>query len=514
MTAIDPGSATRAASEIGLPARYRLLHHIANGGMAAVWCAHDSVLSRKIAVKVLAPQFQHDPLAVRRFAREARAAARLSGHRNIVTIYDVGDALHPSRDAAAGPAFIVMEFLSNGTVAHDLRAGAVSPDTGRRWIHEAAAALDYAHARGVVHGDIKPGNLLLDSGRVVHMADFGIARIASEDTITSTGQLFGTAAYLSPEQALGDRATAASDRYALAVVAFELLAGEKPFRAERLIEAARRHVDEQPPAASTRNPELPRTLDPVLQRGMAKRPERRWPTATAFADAIDAALQSRSVLFAKPRSAAFVSSWAPPPRRRARRSHMGALAALAAVAVLAGVVFGASDQQGAQRPRVIAGSSARAATPSSPQSKAPAKAPATRPTRPTRPTMTPVEPTPPASTAPPPPTSAASLEAQGHSMIAAGNYAAAVPVLERAMRSAPLGGVLYQWSLFDLGHAYREMGDLAAAIPLLQERLRYSDQRPVVQQELNAALSMYNAQTAPAPPKKHGDHGKHHGQGD
>jgi tetratricopeptide (TPR) repeat protein len=99
-------------------------------------------------------------------------------------------------------------------------------------------------------------------------------------------------------------------------------------------------------------------------------------------------------------------------------------------------------------------------------------------------------------------------------MIAAGNYAAAVPVLERAMRSAPLGGVLYQWSLFDLGHAYREMGDLAAAIPLLQERLRYSDQRPVVQQELNAALSMYNAQTAPAPPKKHGDHGKHHGAGD
>ncbi len=479
--------------------------------MAAVWCAHDSVLSRKIAVKVLLPQFQHDPLAVRRFAREARAAARLSGHRNIVTIYDVGDALHPSRDAAADAAFIVMEFLSNGTVAHELRAGAVSPDTARRWIHEAAAALDYAHARGVVHGDIKPGNLLLDSGRVVHMADFGIARIASEETITGTGQLFGTAAYLSPEQVLGDRATAASDRYALAVVAFELLAGEKPFRAERLIEAARRHVDEQPPAASTRNPELPRTLDPVLQRGMAKRPERRWPTATAFADAIDAALQSRSVLFAKPRTATFASAWAPPPRRRARRPRLGALAALAAVAVLAWVAFGVGNQQGAQRPRVFAGSSVRAATPSSRRSSAPAKAPASRPTRPT---TTPVKPTPPASTAPPPSTSAASLQAQGHSMIAAGNYAAAVPVLERAMRSAPLGGVLYQWSLFDLGHAYREMGDLAAAIPLLQERLRYSDQRPVVQQELNLALSMYNAQTAPAPPKKHGDHGKHHGGGD
>ena len=175
--------------------------------MASVWCAEDQVLGRRVAIKVLAARLQHDPGAVARFGREARAAARLSAHPHVVTIYDVGES--------GGRAFIVMEHLAGGTVADALEHR--SPDRAEtlRWIREAAQALDYAHSRGVIHRDIKPANMLLDLGTVLHVADFGIARLATENTITSPGELLGTAAYLSPERALGEPANASADRYAL-----------------------------------------------------------------------------------------------------------------------------------------------------------------------------------------------------------------------------------------------------------------------------------------------------------
>ncbi len=452
--------------------------------MGSVWCAYDSVLSRKVAVKVLAPQFQYDVRALRRFAREARAAARLSGHRNITTIYD------------SGPAFIVMEHVTGGTVADALRTGEISAETARRWIHDAATALDYAHRRGVVHGDIKPGNLLLDSARAVRIADFGIARIATDQELTSTGQLFGTVAYLSPEQALGARATDASDRYALAVVAFELLTGEKPFRAEGLLGTARRHVEAEPPAASRRNPSLPRGLDAVLQRGMAKRPEERWPTALAFANAIDAALDGRSVSLTRRAPLA------------ANKPRAAALAAFAAAALVAGAALGASDHQSGPHKRVVASAARHPAAQPQPQPQ-PAAAKPTKNVPPARPKPTSTAtPSAPANHAAPP-ASAASLEARGHTMMLAGNYPAAIPLLQRAMQSAPAGSLLYQWSLFDLGHSYREMGDLRAAIPLLQERLRFPEERGVVEQELAGALSAYghaqsgkHAHPTGAPPGK------------
>ena len=164
--------------------------------------------------------------------------------------------------------------------------------TALRWLREAAAALDTAHEAGVVHRDIKPGNLLLDGNERLAVADFGIARLAWEDQLTATGQVLGTAAYLSPEQAMGEAATAASDRYAFAVVAYELLTGARPFEAEHFAAQARAHVEDPPPPASERAPELSRAVDAVLERGLAKDPGDRWTTSEEFVDALERTLEA------------------------------------------------------------------------------------------------------------------------------------------------------------------------------------------------------------------------------
>src|SRR5215213_4495023 len=214
-----------STARISLPDRYRVVRHLANGGMASVWEAHDELLDRSVAVKVLATHLSEDDRARKRFEREARAAAGLSSHPNVVTIYDVGE--HDDR------VFMVMELMRGGSVADGLRSGREIPQaTVLDWLHEAAAALDAAHEANIVHRDIKPANLLLDERDRLAIADFGIARIAQEDQLTQTGQVLGTASYISPEQAVGEAATAASDRYSFAVVAYELLAGSRPFSGE------------------------------------------------------------------------------------------------------------------------------------------------------------------------------------------------------------------------------------------------------------------------------------------
>src|SRR5579884_2150828 len=285
----DRGGAVLA--DVVLPPRYEPIRRIARGGMATVWCAQDRTLDREVAIKLLAEPFAHDELAARRFKREARAAARLSGHPNVVTIYDVGEA--PSEDWPGGRPFLVMEYLAGGTVADALRAGTVSPVLALTWLQQAAAALDYAHRRGVIHRDVKLANFLLGRDRVLQVADFGIAQLGSEDTLTVSGEVLGTAAYLAPERALGQPATEASDRYALAVAAFELLVGERPFTAEHFAAQARQHLEDPPPRASERNPELPPALDAVLARGMAKRPEARFATTLELTDAIEDALAQK-----------------------------------------------------------------------------------------------------------------------------------------------------------------------------------------------------------------------------
>ncbi len=284
------------------------MRRIGRGGMGFVWCAEDTVLERKVAVKLLSDLYLHDPAAVRRFAREARAAARLSSHPNVVTIFDVGQTASGDAEPADRP-YIVMEHLPGGTVGDAIRVGEVDRDRAVVWISQAAAAIDYAHGSGVIHRDIKPSNMLLDGRHILHVADFGIARVATEEPITSGSQMFGTAAYLSPEQALGRPATEASDHYALAVVAYELLAGVRPFTGSQPAAQARQHVEEQPAPATTRNRSLPHSVDAVLARGLAKPPGDRWGTATEFAQALEGAL-SRTATLRHPRIV--------PARREAR----------------------------------------------------------------------------------------------------------------------------------------------------------------------------------------------------
>src|SRR5947209_11926424 len=164
---------------LSLPERYEPLRRIARGGMGSVWCAHDRTLDRRVAIKLLAAPYANDELAGRRFTREARAAARLSGHTNVVTIYDVGRAM-PSDEVPTGRPFIVMEYLAGGTVADALRVGAADGAIILAWLRDAAAALDFAHRRGVIHRDVKLSNFLLDRSRVLHVADFGIAQLGTE----------------------------------------------------------------------------------------------------------------------------------------------------------------------------------------------------------------------------------------------------------------------------------------------------------------------------------------------
>ena len=215
------------------------------------------MLGRRVAIKLLADHFADDFVAVRRFKREARTAARVSAHPNIITIFDVGETVPSDRRERARP-FIVMEHLPGGTVADALRTGEVSRDDALQWLREASSALDYAHEHGVIHRDIKPANMLLDRARSLHVGDFGIARIAHEDTITKGGQLFGTAAYLSPEQARGEP----GDR------------GERPLRARgRRLRAADRRA-----AVHRRALRRP---GPGAHRGRASRRQRGQRAAAA-----------------------------------------------------------------------------------------------------------------------------------------------------------------------------------------------------------------------------------------
>ncbi len=517
----------RVRPQLGLPDRYEAVRHIASGGMASVWCARDRALGRNVAIKLLAERFADDPAGSERFTREARAAARLSGHPNVVMIYDVGETDESA--GAPGRAFIVMEYLAGGTVADALRVDSVRRVHTVEWIHEAAAAVDYGHERGVLHRDIKPANLLLDRDRVLHVADFGIARLGTEDTITGTGQVLGTASYLAPERALGRPATEASDRYSLAVAAYELLVGERPFTSAHFAAQARQHVEDEPPAASERNRALPPAIDAVLARGMAKRPEQRWPSAQDFAQAIEAALTepaTRTYRAGGARSGASagagagaaaavgagraaraaprarpVGSGRPrrgtrahesgtgvtvPLNRRRRRFHGARVPALAALAAGAGVaiaIAGTIGGGGSSGTHSAAAGTQREASAATVSHKPPAPPPKPQTTTHTASAVTA---TPAAATTPAP--LAETLEARGHQLMVDGNYSAAIPVLQQAVTAASPGSLTYAYALYDLGRSLRLAGDPADAAKVLYQRLQIPNQTGTVRAQLQLAL--------------------------
>ncbi|HWN21016.1 MAG TPA: serine/threonine-protein kinase [Gaiellaceae bacterium] len=282
-----------------LPSRYRDPERIARGGMGVIYRAEDGLLGRTVAVKVLAEPYADDDGIRRRFTHEALAAARLSNAPSTITIFDVGE--HEGRP------YIVMEYLVGGSLADRIAAeGAQPPGRALAWLEQAAAALDAAHTQNIVHRDVKPANLLLDDEGGVRVADFGVASAAGLDSFTAAGTVLGTAGYLAPEQARGERAGPASDRYALAVVAFELLTGARPYERDSTAAEAAAHVNAPVPSATALNPELPRALEGVFGRALAKEPSSRYESCAelvaALREAFDSAAGGTTVWHAPRRS--------------------------------------------------------------------------------------------------------------------------------------------------------------------------------------------------------------------
>jgi serine/threonine-protein kinase len=271
-----------------LGGRYELGALLATGGQGQVWRARDTVLSRSVAVKVLRSEFTGDPTFLARFRAEAQHAA-LVAHRNIATLYDYGEL----EDGLTGErlAFLVMELVDGESLAELLaRERRLDAPRTLALLRQAADALAAAHAAGLVHRDVKPGNVLVAPDGTVKITDFGIAVSASSVPLTNTGQVVGTAHYLSPEQAAGARASAASDVYALGLIGYECLAGRRAFDGESSVQIALAQLRDTPDPLPDDVPEAVRAL---LSHAMAKDPARRLPDGAALRDAIDDVLAGR-----------------------------------------------------------------------------------------------------------------------------------------------------------------------------------------------------------------------------
>jgi beta-lactam-binding protein with PASTA domain/predicted Ser/Thr protein kinase len=266
-----------------IASRYLIVAAIGGGGMAEVYKAEDERLSRPVAVKVLRREFGRDEEFVRRFENEARAAASLS-HPNVVSVYDVGET-------PEGDHYIVMEFVDGRTLKDLVRdEGPLSVRQSLTVAAAVASALSAAHRKGIVHRDIKPENILITADGAVKVTDFGIARAASGRTIVHTGSILGSAHYFSPEQARGGYVDEKSDLYSLGCVLFELLAGRPPYDAPSPIAVALKHVQEPVPSVRKLRPGVPKEVDVILQRLLAKEPEDRYRSADAALRQLESAL--------------------------------------------------------------------------------------------------------------------------------------------------------------------------------------------------------------------------------
>jgi beta-lactam-binding protein with PASTA domain/tRNA A-37 threonylcarbamoyl transferase component Bud32 len=275
-------------AEIGnvLGNRYRLIELLGQGGMATIYRARDSQLERDVAVKVLRAEYGRDPDFSSRFRQEAQAAGSLN-HPNVVAVYDYGQD-------EAGP-YIVMELVDGEDLSSVIRrTGALPPRQAARIAADVARALAAAHARGFVHRDVKPGNVLVGRDGRVKVADFGIARAVAEAQMTLPGTTLGSVHYFSPEQARGEPATTSSDIYALGIVLFELLTGRRPWEGDSAASIAMARLSGPVPLPSGLRSGVPPALDAIVQRALARDPSGRFATAAAMADALDAFLADRA----------------------------------------------------------------------------------------------------------------------------------------------------------------------------------------------------------------------------
>jgi len=251
--------------------RYELGPLLGAGGMAEVFEGHDRLLARRVAIKILLAQYAHDPAFLARFRREAQSAASLS-HPNIVGVFDTG--------SEGDTWFIVMEYVDGRTLKDIIRAeGALYWSRAAEVAADVAGALAVAHARGIVHRDVKPGNVMLTTEGKVKVMDFGIARASAVPSITQTSAVVGTAQYIAPEQAQGLEVDARTDVYALGCCLYEMVTGQVPFNGPTPVAIAYRHVREDPTPPRALNPDVPVALERVCLKAMAKRPEDRYQTA-------------------------------------------------------------------------------------------------------------------------------------------------------------------------------------------------------------------------------------------
>jgi beta-lactam-binding protein with PASTA domain/tRNA A-37 threonylcarbamoyl transferase component Bud32 len=270
--------------------RYATVERVGQGGMAEVYRARDELLGRDVAVKVLSERFSRDRSFVERFRREAQAAANLN-HPNIVSLFDYG-----SDDDTY---FIVMEFIDGSSLSDIIRReGALMPERAAEIASDVARALDRAHAQGLVHRDIKSGNIMITRTGQTKVTDFGIARAVGRDgeqTMTQTGMVIGTAAYLSPEQAQGNPVDGRSDVYSLGVVLFEMLTGRTPFSGDTALSIAYKHVREDPPRPSELNRDVSPQLDAVALKALAKNPDNRYSSAAEMSEDLQRFMHGQKV---------------------------------------------------------------------------------------------------------------------------------------------------------------------------------------------------------------------------
>jgi serine/threonine-protein kinase len=432
--------------------------------MGEIFLARDEVLGREVAVKVLAERYAQDESLRERFQREALAAARLSGNHNIVTIFDVGE--HDGRPV------IVMEYLAGGSL--DKRIDRKRPfETGQvlDWLDEAAAALDAAHEAGIVHRDVKPGNLLLDDRDHVKVADFGIASAAGMDSFTQTGTILGTAGYLSPEQARGERATAASDRYALGVVAWELLTGRRPFESETPTAEALAHANAPVPSAHAANWALPASFDPVFKRALAKDPAARYAHASEFVAELRGALHDDAGDTRVIEHGSVEPGWTepvartkPPPARRGTTQHPSSrrwLIPLLVVALIAGGVVAAMLATRDSKPQAAPRTVVRTVTGPGTTVRQTVTSPAAKPSTTSATASSTTSGTPSGS-------SGTALNDAGFAKMQAGDYAGALPLLEQAVQKLNgTGSTSEAYADYNLAYTRRALGQCTDVLTLL-----------------------------------------------
>jgi tetratricopeptide (TPR) repeat protein len=447
--------------------------------MASVVLCRDERLGRPVAVKRLHADSPEE--MERRFAREARLGASLN-HPSLVAIYDT--AIDDEG------VLIVMEYVEGESLSQALKRGPLEPRRVGRMATELGDALDHAHAQGVVHRDVKPGNVLLREDGATKLADLGIATAADQTRITRSGIVLGTAAYMAPEQLDGAEAGPAADVYALAAVCFEALAGRKARSGRTPMELASAIATQPPPDLRDHLQEAPAEAAEVLRRGLARDPEERPASAGELGSRLERALErppepTAATRRLRPPAAPVASPRPPvpapqrrepPPRRTTPWLALALVSALVAVAAatVALLAAGGGDGDGDDgTPRARADTSGQRAE--QPQAEQPAAETDT--------------PEPPSEEPAPATGSGSELNSQGFALMQQGRFEEAVPILRQAVGSWPEDSrdLEYAYALFNLGKSLTEAGDPAAAIPYLEKRLTFEDQQKTVEKELRRA---------------------------